>query len=355
SKYGNDPEKTFLNELAGSVLYGKDVFEEYEKLLEKDINVTFFTEDDYPLRLRDIPDPPFALFYKGKLPTDYKPAVSVIGARDCSEYGRYVARILGEAFGKKGFNVISGMARGVDGIGQKAALDAGGESFGVLGNGVDICYPRENKEIYERLITNGGIISEYLPGTKPLPGYFPPRNRIVSGLSDAVIVVEARVKSGTLITVDMALEQGKDVYVVPGRINDRLSDGCNRLLKQGAGIVLSPEDLIEELSDIEMAPGFKSCEMGESVNNRKKRDTGRKVDKIIKSISLSDGEGKREIIPMSDDEKAIFELLDLEPKSVDEIVKTLDISPGEASMTLMALSLKGAVKQVGAGHFCLKI
>ena len=102
SKYGNDPEKAFLNELAVSVLYGKDVFEEYEKLLEKDINVTFFTEDDYPLRLRDIPDPPFALFYKGKLPTDYKPAVSVIGARDCSEYGRYVARILGEAFGKKG-------------------------------------------------------------------------------------------------------------------------------------------------------------------------------------------------------------------------------------------------------------
>lgn len=185
-------------------------------------------------------------FYRGKLPDENEPAVAVIGARECSEYGRYVAEELGQYLGRAGIQVISGMARGIDGISQQAALSAGGTSYGVLGCGVDICYPAQNRRLYEELLEKGGLLSTYAPGTKPLPQHFPPRNRIVSGLSDALIVIEARQKSGTLITVDMALEQGRDVYVVPGRLTDRLSDGCNHLLTQGAGVFLSPESFAED-------------------------------------------------------------------------------------------------------------
>lgn len=186
------------------------------------------------------------IFYKGRLPEDTIPSVAVIGARECSEYGRYVAEELGRYLGTHRIQVISGMARGIDGISQQAALSAGGTSYGVLGCGVDICYPSQNRRLYEELGREGGLLSTYAPGIRAMPAYFPPRNRIVSGLSDALIVIEARQKSGTLITVDMALEQGRDVYVVPGRITDRLSDGCNRLLNQGAGVMLSPEQFLEE-------------------------------------------------------------------------------------------------------------
>ena len=141
--------------------------------------------------------------------------------------------------------MVSGMARGIDGIAQKAALEAGGASFAVLGCGVDICYPEENRELYDRLLQEGGILSEYPPGMPPEPKLFPPRNRIISGLSDLVLVIEARKKSGTLITVDMALEQGREVYALPGRVSDKLSDGCNRLIRQGAGVATCPEDILE--------------------------------------------------------------------------------------------------------------
>lgn len=209
--------------------------EEYHSLGEKQIGLVLQEEEGFPQKLLEIPDPPYGLFYKGKLPEQKQPSVAVIGARECSEYGRFVAEELGRYLGSQGIQVISGMARGIDGISQQAALLAGGTSYGVLGCGVDICYPSQNRKLYEELIQKGGLLSTYAPGTKALPAYFPPRNRIVSGLADALIVIEARQKSGTLITVDMALEQGKDVYVVPGRITDRLSDGCNRLLTQGAG------------------------------------------------------------------------------------------------------------------------
>ena len=199
--------------------------EEYHSLGEKQIGLVLQEEEGFPQKLLEIPDPPYGLFYKGKLPEQKQPSVAVIGARECSEYGRFVAEELGRYLGSQGIQVISGMARGIDGISQQAALLAGGTSYGVLGCGVDICYPSQNRKLYEELIQKGGLLSTYAPGTKALPAYFPPRNRIVSGLADALIVIEARQKSGTLITVDMALEQGKDVYVVPGRITDTGSGG----------------------------------------------------------------------------------------------------------------------------------
>lgn len=205
------------------------------------------TDREYPRRLLEIPQAPKQLYVRGRLPEEGVPSVAIIGARDCSYYGQEVAKRLGKLFGENGIQVISGMARGIDGIGQQAALQAGGSSFAVLGCGADICYPRQNQDLYDRLRKQGGVISEYEWGTPPRAGNFPPRNRIVSGLADAVIVVEARKKSGTLITVDMALEQGKEVYAVPGRLVDDLSSGCNYLIKNGAGILLDMEEFMEEL------------------------------------------------------------------------------------------------------------
>lgn len=225
----------------------------YYQMREEGIDVVTILDDDYPERLKTIPDAPFFLFIRGRLPAGDGPSVAVIGARECSEYGKYVARELGAALGRYGVTVVSGMAKGIDGISQEAALNAGGVSLGVLGSGVDVCYPAQNRGLYGRLLEGGAVLSIYPNQTPALPRNFPPRNRIVSGLADAVVVVEARVKSGTLITVDMALEQGRDVYALPGRATDPLSGGCNRLIRQGAGLVSSPEELLREL--LEESPG----------------------------------------------------------------------------------------------------
>lgn len=159
-----------------------------------------------------------------------------------------MARHFAEKMAQNGVAVISGLARGIDGIAQRAAMEAGGESFGVLGCGADICYPKSNETLYRMCMERGGILSTYLPGTPPTPNLFPPRNRIISGLSDGILIIEAREKSGTIITADLALEQGKDVFVIPGRVTDRLSDGCNSLIRQGASLIQSPEQLLEELN-----------------------------------------------------------------------------------------------------------
>ena len=224
-----------------------DVMAEYEKMTERGIAFISVGEPGYPRKLENIPDPPYAIYYVGKLPRDDGKTIAVIGARNCSEYGKAMARQFAEILAGAGVQIISGMARGIDGIGQQAALDAGGYSLGVLGCGVDICYPPENRQLYERLIAEGGICSEYPPGIGPRAALFPPRNRIISGLCDGVLVIEAKERSGTLITVDMALEQGREVYALPGRTTDPLSMGCNRLIRQGAELVVSPQEMLREL------------------------------------------------------------------------------------------------------------
>lgn len=207
-----------------------------------------YVSSDYPDKLRNISDPPLALFVKGKLPDPECPSVAIVGARACSEYGKLVARQFGKQLGAMGIQIVSGMAKGIDGIAQQGALDGGGETYAVLGSGIDIVYPPENESIYYRAMNNGGVISEYPPGTEAYSKLFPQRNRIISGLADLLLVVEARKRSGTYITVSRALEQGKDVFVVPGRITDNLSEGCNYLLTQGAGIAISPQIIANELS-----------------------------------------------------------------------------------------------------------
>lgn len=249
-------EKETLEKLVGAeraarlcAAKGKDVRKAYEDIQNCGIAFYPFYHPEYPKQLLDIPDRPFGVYVKGKIRDD-GPRVAVVGARDCSPYGSYVAETFARGLAEMGLLVVSGMARGIDGIAQKAALDANGSTCAVLGCGVDICYPASNGALYREICTNGAVLSEYPPGTKPQPSLFPPRNRIISGLADAVLVVEARRKSGTSITVDMALEQGKEVFVIPGRITDRLSDGCNNLLLQGATIALSPAQVAEEIRTI---------------------------------------------------------------------------------------------------------
>ncbi len=219
----------------------------WEKQENLGIKYTYYNASDFPHKLKSIPDPPFGIFYKGELPDKKRPAVAMIGARKCSEYGRCMAESIAAGLALKGIAVISGMAMGIDGISQRAALSAGGKSYGVLGCGVDVIYPASNARLYEKLVEKGGVLSEYPPAMEPRSALFPPRNRIISALSDIVLVVEAREKSGTFITVDMALEQGREVYAVPGRCTDGLSVGCNRLLRQGAGAVMSAEDIINDM------------------------------------------------------------------------------------------------------------
>ncbi len=220
--------------------------EEYEKMKESGTGMVLITESGYPERLKNIFDPPAALFYRGKLPEDDFPSAAVIGARRCTPYGREEATCFGKLLAECGIQVISGMAEGIDAEGHRGVLESGGKAFAVLGNGPEICYPRSSLDIYREIPKKGGgILSEYGPGEKPEAWHFPRRNRIISGLSDAVIVIEARKRSGSLITADLALEQGKDVFALPGRRSDPLSEGCNRLIRVGAGIITDTEDILD--------------------------------------------------------------------------------------------------------------
>ncbi len=304
-------------------------------------------ERDYPARLLEIPDPPDRLYVLGKLPEEKVPSVAIIGARECSEYGSYVAARLGECMGRNGIQVVSGMARGIDGIGQTAALDAGGSSFAVLGSGVDVCYPARNRRLYERLRERGGVLSEYPPGTPALSRNFPPRNRIVSGLADAVVVVEAREKSGTLITVDMALEQGKEVYAVPGRVTDALSSGCNRLVKLGAAVLLDPEELAEELRGIY---GRRAPAARERVQRLEPGRSGKKH----KGFETAMEEGNRQLLAENPLLAEIFRQLELTPKSVDHIRASLPqkYRDEQINVYLIRLCMEKLAVQVSPGQFC---
>lgn len=314
----------------------------YEEAKACGIHLVSCFEEEFPKKLLQIPDAPFAIYYKGKLPSDELPAVAIIGARECSAYGEYVAGELGKVLGQQGIQVISGMAKGIDGISQMEALKVGGVSYGVLGCGVDICYPKSNRKVYDKLIETGGILSTYPPKTQPRASLFPPRNRIVSGLSDVLVVIEARQKSGTYITVEMALEQGREIYAVPGRVTDRLSDGCNKMLKDGAHVFLSPQDFLLDLQ--ELMPGRmeylqKNCP--------KKRSLSKEEKQCLKKETEYADEGTQQILSV----------LDFYPQSVEEIVLQLQKRYGiqykteDLTTQLMLLCLYGQAKQENVGWF----
>ena len=291
----------------------------YIKMSMKGICYVNHGDDDFPRKLRNIPGMPYGLFVKGSLPDDNRPAVAIVGARQCSEYGRLMAEFLGSRLAREGIDVISGMAWGIDGIAQSAAVSAGGRSYGVLGCGVDIPYPAKNRPLYNKLCEDGnGIISEYAPGTKAIARLFPPRNRIISGLCDVLIVVEARHRSGTLITADMAVDQGKCVMVVPGRLTDTLSTGCLNLLTQGALPVTGIESVLEQL------------------------DIGKQFE--FKPVRLDAGNIPEDMRPVAD-------VLTLEPQSIEVIADKAGIPLDSALIILTKLELEGSAREVWPGHF----
>ncbi len=218
-----------------------------EELEQKKIRFISIKNHQYPHLLKQIYDPPTGLYLRGFLPDDGIDKVSIVGARKCSQYGASVAYKLAKDLSKANIVVVSGMATGIDGMAHLGILDGGGQTIAVLGTGVDICYPAEHKNLMERIIENGCVLSEYPPGVAAFSKNFPKRNRIISGLSSMTIVVEAGRKSGTLITADQALENGREVFVVPGNVTSPLSEGTNDLIKQGCPIITEFEDVLFEL------------------------------------------------------------------------------------------------------------
>lgn len=228
----------------------RDAAAEYREFLATGQGFLCMEQAEYPDKLKEIYDAPYALFVLGEFPKGDEKVAAIVGARTCSEYGRKTAYELAAALTEQGYLIVSGLAKGIDAAAHRGCLDAKGKTIAVMGCGADVCYPKQNKALYESIRQNGCILSEYLPKTPPLPMRFPARNRLISAMADIVIVVEAREKSGSLITVERALEQGKDVYAVPGRITDSLSSGCNRLIEQGAGIVTSPDAFAANLREM---------------------------------------------------------------------------------------------------------
>lgn len=296
--------------------------EEYDKCIQNGVKFITYDSEEYPVKLKEISSSPYALFVKGNLPNPAVKSVAIIGARDCSQYGRLVAEDLGKGLAGYGVQVISGMAYGIDGIAQMSTLDAGGISYGILGCGPDICYPRTNKVLYERLIECGGVISEYSPGTHAQSRLFPPRNRIIAGLSDLIVVVEAKKKSGTAITVDMALDMGKEIAVIPGRINDSLSEGCINLWKMGAAPVCCAEDIMSILE-----PEF----------------------------SYEDNVNNLERVHLDELEKTIYEKTDtVRPVSFEELMLQTKLNGSMLSYGILSLEMQDCVLEISSGYYIRK-
>ena len=290
----------------------------YEKALREQIQLVTFWDKLFPRKLKNINQAPYALYYKGQLPGD-EVAVAIVGARKCSEYGRYLANQLGEKLAENKVSVISGLAYGIDSASHAGALSRGGKTFGVLGCGVDICYPASSINLYGNMVKDsGGIISEYAPGTQPLPKFFPARNRIISGLSDIVVVVEARLRSGSLITADYAMEQGKDVYAFPGRITDKNSQGTNHLIYQGAGIL---DDIDKFLEDVNLKSDFR------------------------------DGSRDEKNFLLEKEEAMLYSVLDFEPKYLDTIIEETGLTVAQVLALMDTLKRRKLAKEVYKNYF----
>ena len=298
----------------------KDLEGQWNALQKKGIKFVPFFSKEYPKRLSDITNAPYALYVKGHLPDEGKVSVAIVGARRCTHYGEAFAMEYGEELAAADIQIISGMAKGIDGAGHRGALNRGGKTYAVLGCGADICYPRENAGLYKEIQNVGGIISEYPPGTPPLSSHFPARNRIISGLADCVLVIEAKEKSGSLITVDMALEQGKDVYALPGPATSVLSMGCHRLISQGAGILLSPAELLNELNI-------------QNVKFIQKNDKNQKVLETPLDI--------------------VYSCLDLYPKGIQTLIDETKLEPEKVMRCLVGLELKGKVKEITKNQYVI--
>ena len=284
----------------------------YEDILQKGITILTWEDADYPEKLINIDQPPPVLYVRGMIKPEDRWAVAVVGTRRVTSYGRQVTEQVSTYLARNGMTVVSGLARGVDGVAHQTALTNGGRTIAVLGSGLDQIYPPEHRQLAERIVENGAVISDYHPGTPPDASNFPPRNRIISGLSLATVVVEAGETSGALITATFAAEQGREVFAVPGPIYAPQSKGTNRLIHEGAQPLLDPVNILESLNL-------------------------RKVDHY-KQASL--------LLPVDELESKLMDILSLEPIYIDDIQSKTGYPVEKVSAALTMMELKGMVRQV---------
>jgi DNA processing protein len=289
----------------------------WEQIQKQGIQVLTWDDEEYPRRLKDIDQPPPVLYVRGGIQPEDDWAVAVVGTRRVSSYGRQVTEEIASLLARNGVSVVSGLARGVDAAAHQAALNSGGRTLAVLGSGVDRIYPPEHRRLAESILEHGAVISDYPPGTPPDGVNFPPRNRIISGLSLAVVIIEAGERSGALITAGFAADQGRDVFAVPGSILAPQSIGTNRLIQEGARPLLDPKEILEVL---DLTLGLERREA-------------------------------RQILPSDPTEARLMNLLGREPVHVDDLRSQAGMPIEQVTATLTMMELKGMVKQVGNMHY----
>ncbi|KWT94359.1 DNA-processing protein DprA [Candidatus Magnetominusculus xianensis] len=301
-------------------------WDETDKVIEKcektGIKILHYEDAGFPSLLKEVPDHPLILFVKGQIRQEDRYAIAIVGTRKASHYGISVAERFTDELTAMGFTIVSGMARGIDSVAHKKAIQNNASTIAVLGSGVDVVYPPESAWLYKRIAEEGAVVSEFLPGTKPLRENFPVRNRLISGLSLGVLVVEASQRSGALITAEFALEQGREVFAVPGNIMSSSFVGTHSLIQKGAKLVQSASDIVEELRHI--LKGFVKSKAG-----------------IEKGIAL-DAEEKR-----------LYEFISHEPIHIDEIIRKSGVASNEALTLLLGLEIKGVVRQIDGKKFQL--
>jgi len=300
-----------------------DIDSEINLAKEKNVQIIPCTSDQYPKHLKAIYDPPLVLYVKGSILETDVIALAIVGARRCTYYGLSQAERFSRLLAQKGFCIVSGMARGIDAAAHRGAINSNGRTIAVLGCGLGVIYPRENIELAEQITQHGAIVSELPMNTPPDFRNFPPRNRLISGLSLGVLVVESLLNSGSLITAQWALEQGKEVFAIPGNIDNIYSRGTHKLIKEGAKLVEDVTDVIQELGPV-----------AESLNTS---DTQMTNDP--RSLSLNS------------QEKKIFSLLSSNPKDIDEIIQLAGLPTSVVTSTLMILEIKKLVKQLSGKRF----
>ncbi len=290
-----------------------------ERVISAGVQLLTVADAHYPALLAQIPAPPPLLYVRGSISSADNWGVAIVGTRAPSSYGKEATRYFATDLASSGVTIVSGLALGIDAIAHTAALDAGGRTIAVLGCGVDVPYPERNQRLAQRIIEQGALVSEYPLGMKPMPSNFPPRNRIISGLSLGTLVIEAGLKSGALITVDFALEQGRDVFAVPGSIFNKTSEGTNRLIRNGAGLVTHASDLLE-------------------------------------ALNLGVASAQQEIraeLPDDPTEAALLELISYEPQHADLLGRAANLPAPIVAATLALLELKGYIRQVAAMEYVL--
>ena len=308
---------------------------------------------DYPKSLEAIPDPPPYIFVRGTVSPADEIAVAIVGTRHTTEYGRGMAQTLARDLAFRGVTVVSGLARGVDTAAHKGALEAKGRTFAVCGCGLDIVYPSENKELMREIGQNGACWSEFAPTVHPESWHFPARNRIISALSAGVIVVEAGERSGALITADFAMEQGRDVFAVPGNVHKAQSRGAHALIKQGATLVENVDDVLQALNNRAL-PFERSEKIAAKTRAQKPKSSTRSAPKsgVAVAGSAKPSEQKAQLrADLTPQENRVLMALEVEPRHIDDVAQSAQMGAGETNSTLVILELKGCARRLAGGMF----